>query len=372
MRLSGTIVKEGCVEKFVGVAEVKQLLPIHAVKVYKNPTEVDGSSTGIQRVPTKSHINEIKAYIQNRQMRTFPSMSYADVDGIVNIQNGYAIIPDNGKIWSVDGNHRFCAFHSLIVEDGKKEYENEAIVVEIFLKVDGKTITELQAGKFFDDINSKQKKISRDNREALRTRLIEEGETDPEDDIPRAVCYKTAFRLGADENSPLFGLVQGANERMYRKAEFLKDPSLKHKSVLKQGALTEGLLSLYKTAVADKDAPFQSQVDELYPLAFVFWEAVQQVIPVVFNKARDYCIFKTQCISCTMLAADIWTSLQKHNIPFTTDNVAKILETSHSLCSPDFWRSGKSGGEAILNHGKDGCERLYQKIRREIKFPKGR
>jgi DGQHR domain-containing protein len=324
---------------------VRDLNRIAAVDAYDPES---GNREGYQRKPNEKRYFEIANYMAYEKSMMPPAivLSYrADRTPIKKTEEKGAVvnleIPDDEKLWVIDGQHRLGGLRLIsgLIKDAegeplfpnpKEEYQDFEMPVVIIESPD----IHVEAYQFAK-INSEAKKV---NKYLANESILRGGGKRPEGKgawVTRAVDL-TKF-MNEDAHSPLRGHLKHPNSP--RGGEF-------YCSMLGFMNSLDKLLNdgVYATVYEDGGS------DEIKSMLADYWSAWKEVAPFAFNDHKQYALFKNSgLIAANYCLLTILNQLGKR-YPEKQDFV-KILRKLGTYVSPEYWDVNNEEG-MVSNLGK--------------------
>ena len=286
------------------------------------------NSEGIQRDPNPEKIVEIKDYIRNDPLSTFPNTIIVSLRDDLDADNpsykfdnngDLLLLLDSGVANVIDGQHRLAAFDN--------EDEDFDLPVSIFLDL---SIGE--QAKIFAIINSTQTKVSLD--------LVYEDFFQSSSRSLEKVSFYIVKNLNEDVSSPWFGKIKTLSDRKDRDLAQGSMAKFIHKKLLSPNSVFSGLYNTER----DKD---------MYVMLKNYFSAIKEIFPVEWkNDGNRYILTKTTgFVGFMMFFIDIISVSKKDEL--TSDFFkSKILPSKELLgnLTNDNYPSGAIGQRKLRNN----------------------
>jgi len=252
------------------------------------------------------------------------------------IQDNFGLIniPNNSKLWEVDGQHRSLGFKKGI-EAGIEKIKNfEAPIILMSEEEQYK-----EALQFFI-INETQKKVKTDLAQTFLLRIEEEGENVL--NLPREIsrgiewnpkALRTTYILNEEKGGPWYKRVQLPNET---KAE----------TIITQNAFINSLAPIFR----DENFSFSFSEKEIAKIISTFWQAIRQLCPEAFEHPKEYVLQKTTgtFVLHKLMLRIINISRNKEN-KVTVGSIKEVLTKLREYFNSDYWLSNGPAGQKGTN-----------------------
>lgn len=333
--------KQEGVPMYVGVMNVKELLPITRVDEWR--VGEDEHETGYQRNPETARVGKVAKFLQNDPKPLMPTsilVSCREGLAVTNNSDGVAeaSIPETATFWIVDGQHRLYGLERAINELGitrLEDYPLPIVIVE-FASYDDEA-------NQFRIINETMKKMRTDlARRLLAMRLREQGpglrkslrETGR---LWETMAVDIIKALTEDPNSPWYGRVQFPNMRKQAG------------QVVRELSFSTSLKPILS------ERPYRSwRADQIAEVLREYWDAWRELAPEAFDDPENYVIQKTPgAFSLHELAYYVLEVLRSRGINHPVkDDFKAILSDLGEDSRAEFWHRDNRDGAAIAGSMK--------------------
>jgi DGQHR domain-containing protein len=352
MKLQVHSFKQEGIQMYSGIISSAHLLKISDIDVWHQDGEEE---IGYQRKPNPSRIGDVARYLEKDSKPLLPTSVLLSYRGKLKTQsngNGalFIEIPDDEKLWIVDGQHRVGGLEKLI-EGGRERYKDYMVPVVI---VEFPSVED-EANQF-RVINETMRKVPTD----LARRLLAQGYAHiggrrqlRESNAKRVwetIAVQIVKSLNQDDDSPWQGRIQGPNE------------TKKREHVMRELSLTTSLKPILNTA------PYKTYTNErLSNIIKEYWHAWKTLVPEAFEQPENYVLMKTPGIfSLHLLALHILEVLRVRGITSPTHkDFQSILEDLRDATQARFWERDNSEGAAMAGSMK-GFALLADALQEEL------
>jgi DGQHR domain-containing protein len=369
LKIKGTRFKQNNIDFLVGVAKAKDILKQSSIDEW-----TQSNNQGYQREISKPRAREFGRFISNNGISpnaVLLNIRDVDMNEIKNTPGSEYDIPNNVKLWIVDGQHRLKGIE-IIGESDPKILDLEIPVVIMGLKGDTPENARYKEAIQFLIINRTQKGVRSDLAERILVKVsemegVEQVMRNTSDQIlpsslsrdltwkPRAVHISDL--LNKRQDSPLKGKIKLPNTRT-------------RGTTVSQVSVVSSLKQLLQTS------PFMDLSDDMLASVLInLWKAVQKLCPEPFEeveeiyRAKDYVLLKTTGIFVIpqLLLRLLPYCPRKDGKPVLTLEAFKnLLERAGDLMQTSFWRSTGDGTAGSIGTGQKSFTSIANLIIKRI------
>jgi DGQHR domain-containing protein len=349
--------KQENTQMYAGTMSVGELLDKTEVDVYRKENDQE---LGYQRTPEASRAMKVAKYLKTDPKPLIPTavlLSYRGTlprEPISNIDSSDFVsvdIPDDQKLWVIDGQHRLFGFRKAIEELGIERLRDYRLPVVI---VENPSIAE-EANQF-RVINETMKKVRTDlARHILVMKIAKEGAP-----ARRAVrelgriwesnSVEICKVLNEHSDSPWLGRIQMPNEK--------KTPE----HVVRELSFSTSLKPLLND-VTYKTYPSK----RIATMLMNYWNAWKELVPAAFETPDDYVLMKTPGVfSCHSLALHVFEILRARGLTEPgVEDFKTILLDLEDYVTAEKWEKNNQEGPAMAGSMKGfslTAEAMYETL----------
>jgi DGQHR domain-containing protein len=325
------------------------------------------TNEGYQRDVSKQRARKFSRFVKEGDTISPLPLLVSVRNGNVSFNDGALEIPDNTKLWLVDGQHRYEGLRELVTDEPSYRGFEIPLIIVIFVSKD--TPSELQEAILFNIINRTQKGIRSDlsdrfiktwvdKSSGVRT-LLEKYSRGGMDILKDADVITRAINvmdiMVATKDGAWHNLVDKPGERG---------------GIAKQRSFTESL----KIILEDSDIHTQLD-DQIAKILNNYWGAFKECCPEAFKKPEDYAIQKTTGLFVLHGVFDKIASYCKDkegNFILTEQKFSEKLKMiDHGFVTAAYWKSkddenGASGEGGRAGTSKKSFKQLTDEIKKAI------
>ncbi len=330
-------IQQGRNSFYLVVMTMEELID-HAVVDYYNPT----TDEGYQRIPTKSRVDEARAYITKKRDSTFPLTIVANIRSpdVIDYDEdeGILSIPDDETIYIIDGQHRFEALRTAIEDEGFDKLKEFQVAVSLFNFND-----ELREALEFLVINKTAKAVRTDLAERIITLAYDDKSKREQLSLEAAGPMKKLLK-DAEYVHTLTKIVDAMNldedSFWFEKIRLPNAP--KGSSVVSQRTFTQSLKKFSKTPAFD-----ELENEDITQAINNYWDAIEDICEYTTTPGSNSILLKTTGVYVmnqvfAFVVGKIRIRTGKYRL--TKDEFRKYLTAAESYVSDDFWDTKGAAG----------------------------
>jgi DGQHR domain-containing protein len=332
--------KQENTQMYAGTMTVGDLLEKTDVDVYRKENDEE---KGYQRSPEASRAIKVARYLKTDPKPLIPTAVLLSYRGTLVREEDHGnfvtvAIPDDQKLWVVDGQHRLFGFRKAIEElgiDRLRDYRLPVVIVE------NPSIAE-EANQF-RVINETMKKVRTDlARHILVMKIAKEG-------APARRAIRELGRiwesnsveickiLNSDLTSPWAGRIQLPNEK--------KSPD----HIVRELSFSTSLKPLLNDVTYKTYPP-----KRIATMLIRYWNAWKDLVPAAFERPDDYVLMKTPGVfSGHLLALHVFEILRGRGLSEPgVEDIKAILLDLEDYATAEKWEKDNQEGPAMAGSMK--------------------
>lgn len=345
-------------------AKILKALPI-TVERYDPGKPYDDADQGYQRAPEKNRARRFSRYLEAPNAISPTALMLNDRDSQTKFDSKKGELTfdtDKGPIFNYDGQHRELGYGFRF--DEEPSFGEFPIPIVMTRSMD-KLAEMLQ----FRIINSTAKGVQTALVNAILAKLqaIEGDDVIPGSAQRSVVCYKVTEAVNNDPDSPWHELISLPNQQHSTKKEIASDPSCEHIRVIRANSFVDALRPVYDyMAMLKITATIDERAEEIASVVSEFWSALKEQMPVAFDEANNYALFKSGGVGpMHLVLRDLLIKMHAGRRKFVKDEFLAMISGSELLTDADFWLSTNDAGARIYS-GKANWGDLAKRIIRDI------
>ncbi len=334
---SATKIQQGSNSFYLVVMTVGELMN-HATVDYYQPS----TNEGYQRIPTKTRVDEARAYITKKRDSSFPLTIVANIrsSSVIDYdeEERTLSIPDDETIYIIDGQHRYEALKTAIEDEGFDKLKEFQVAVSLFNFND-----ELREALEFLVINKTAKSVRTDLAERIITKAYDDKSKREQLSLEAAGPMKKLLK-DAEYIRALTTVVDALNldeeSFWFEKVRLPNAP--KGSSVVTQRTFTQSLKRFAKTPAFD-----DLDNEDIIKALNNYWDVIEEMCEYTTTPSSNSVLLKTTGVYVmnqvfAYVIGKIRMRTGKYRL--SKDEFKKYLTAAASYVSDDFWDTTGTAG----------------------------